>query len=56
MKFDNKTFQQKYEAWKNGAGLCRQVNFSFSKEVLDMVEEELTGYLSNKRKIHNLVI
>ena len=34
---------------KIAPGLCRQVNFSFSKEVLDMVEEELTGYLSNKR-------
>ena len=30
-------------------GMCRQVNFSFSKEVLDMVEDELVGAISTKR-------
>lgn len=30
-------------------GMCRQVNFFFSKEVLDMVEDELVGAISTKR-------
>ena len=25
MKFDNKTFQQKYEAWKNGADYWKDI-------------------------------
>ena len=34
---------------KVAQGMCRQVTFSFSKEVLDMVEEELTSSVSSKR-------
>ena len=34
---------------KVAQGMCRQVTFNFSKEVLDMVEEELTSSVSSKR-------
>lgn len=55
MKFDNKTFQQKYEAWKNGADYwkdIRGINLGGDSQAEEPSEEEI---LESGRKINAIL-
>lgn len=56
MKFDNKTFQQKYEAWKNGADYwkdIRGINLGGNTQAEEPSPEEYLQMDQNVQSILN---
>lgn len=56
MKFDNKTFQQKYEAWKNGADYwkdIRGINLGGNTQAKEPSPEEQLQMDQNVQSILN---